>query len=322
MTADLQDGTEPIRVLYLGGVGRSGSTLLELMLAETGGVTALGEVVHLWRRGIQLDELCSCRRRFSDCPFWTEVGERAFSGWESIDLTRLAELRRAVDRQRYLPLLGSPVLPAGKARAAAEYSELYRRLYQAAREVSGGLIIDSSKHPSLAYLLARESLIDLRVCHLVRDSRGVAHSQGRLVRRPEATDTTDYMHRIGPVASAVSWLGSNAAFEALARRRSRPTPVLRVRYEDLLTDPVSCLRRLRSFAGLEEVTDGARHLGRDGQPSQVVHSVAGNPLRFSGAPLRLRRDEVWRTEMSPADQRLVWAITAPLARTYGYRARR
>ena len=66
--------TGPARVLYLGGIGRSGSTLLERMLGQIPGTCSLGEVVHLWARGIRDNERCGCGDTFHACPFWTSVG--------------------------------------------------------------------------------------------------------------------------------------------------------------------------------------------------------------------------------------------------------
>ena len=48
------------RVLYIGGLGRSGTTLLERILGELPGACALGEVVHLWDRDVRADERCAC----------------------------------------------------------------------------------------------------------------------------------------------------------------------------------------------------------------------------------------------------------------------
>ncbi|HEY7174058.1 MAG TPA: hypothetical protein VH442_03990, partial [Micromonosporaceae bacterium] len=42
--------TGPVRVLYIGGWGRSGSTLAERLLGEMADVTGAGEVTHLWLR--------------------------------------------------------------------------------------------------------------------------------------------------------------------------------------------------------------------------------------------------------------------------------
>src|SRR4029450_12109098 len=60
-------------VLYLGGLGRSGTTVLERVLGELPGVCSVGELVHLWRRGVLDDETCGCGSAFSACPFWSEV---------------------------------------------------------------------------------------------------------------------------------------------------------------------------------------------------------------------------------------------------------
>ncbi len=50
----------PIPLLYIGGVGRSGSTLVERVLNEAPEVHAMGETHHLWERGITADQLCGC----------------------------------------------------------------------------------------------------------------------------------------------------------------------------------------------------------------------------------------------------------------------
>jgi hypothetical protein len=39
-------------VLFLGGLGRSGTTLVERVLGAIPGACPLGEVVHLWRRDV------------------------------------------------------------------------------------------------------------------------------------------------------------------------------------------------------------------------------------------------------------------------------
>ena len=44
-------GSARVRVLYIGGWGRSGSTLLDRVLGQVPGVVSLGEVRELWQRG-------------------------------------------------------------------------------------------------------------------------------------------------------------------------------------------------------------------------------------------------------------------------------
>src|SRR5947209_18950727 len=97
------EGEIVTRVLYIGGLGRSGTTLLERILGELPSACALGEVVHLWRRGIIDNERCGCGVPFGDCEFWRGVGDAAFGGWGEVDVPRVLRLQAAVERTRYIP---------------------------------------------------------------------------------------------------------------------------------------------------------------------------------------------------------------------------
>lgn len=292
-------------VIFVGGLGRSGSTLIERLLGELPGVAPLGEVVHLWDRGVRADEPCGCGQPFSRCPFWTKVGEHAFGQWRQSQAEWLPSLRMRVDRTRRLPVLALG-LPSREAELA-EYVRSYSRIYAAAAEAADArVVVDSSKHASLAYCLA--SIMKLRVVHVVRDPRAVAASWRRRVRRPENGRP---MTRWTPARTAVHWLAQNLAFEILRRRGVR---VVRVRHEDLLRDPRTTVVRLAARLGLS--AGGLDFL--DGRHARlgVAHTVSGNPMRFSVGPVELRD----RPAPLPRAQRwLVTALTLPLLLWYGYR---
>jgi hypothetical protein len=300
------------RVLYLGGFGRSGTTLVERLLGELPGVCALGEVVHLWQRDIRDDERCGCGARFSGCTFWRRVGERAFNGWDNVDVDRVHALRDAVERTRHIPRLASAT---GASDEVREYANYYARVYAAAAEVSGAqVVVDSSKHSALAHVLRWADDVDLRVVHVVRDARGVAYSWTKRVSRPE-TDGTEEMTRYSPGRSAVLWNAHNAAFGLLARRG---VPVRRIRYEEFLTDPRTELIRLADFAGLRLGQEDLSFLRAGQAELSVGHSAAGNPMRFTVGRLTLRRDDTWVRALPSAQRRLVGAVCGPMLRAYGY----
>jgi hypothetical protein len=94
-----------VRVLFLAGMGRSGTTLLERVMAGATGVVGLGEVVHLWKRGLVDDERCGCGLPFSACPFWQRVGAEAFGDWRKVDVDEIQRLRQRVDKVRHVPAL-------------------------------------------------------------------------------------------------------------------------------------------------------------------------------------------------------------------------
>jgi hypothetical protein len=310
----------PPRVLYLGGQGRSGSTLAERLLGQAPGVCSAGEVAHLWLRGIVRSERCGCGEPFRRCPFWCEVGEAGFGGWDKVDVGYLKALRSRVDRTRFIPLLAAPRMTRpGFQRALDEYLTYYCRLYSAIAEVSGcEVIVDSSKHASLAFCLSRSPRLDLRVVHLVRDSRGVAYSWTKHVRRPDVPHE-HYMRTYAPGAVAGQWIIQNSALDLLSRTR---TPVLRVRYEDLVAAPEAVLSSLAEFAGVAMDGSGLRFLGNgaDGKWADldVGHTVSGNPMRFAAGKIKIRCDDAWRTALGPADRLLVSSVTLPWLARYGY----
>lgn len=304
-----------VRVLFLGGLGRSGTTLLERVLGELPGACPLGEVVHLWQRDVLDDERCGCGERFSACEFWQRVGTRAFGGWSAERAHRVLALRAAVERTRHLPWLAAPRLRSVRARLVAEYTEAYRVLYQAAAAVSGArVVIDSSKHASLAFCLRWCADIDLRVVHVVRDARGVAYSWTKRRARPE-TDGREEMTRYPPARSALLWGAMNTAFGVLERLG---TPVRRLRYEEFLADPARTVAEIRRFAGLPPGPAGLDFLGARSAVLGRRHSAAGNPMRFTTGEIELRDDDAWRSELPVTQRRLVAALTAPLLGAYGY----
>ncbi|MGC5016651.1 sulfotransferase [Streptosporangium sp. DT93] len=317
----MSDSPSPARVVFLGGLGRSGTTLLERLLGEVPGIAPLGEVVHLWARSVLADEACGCGEPFGSCPFWEKVGERAFGGWSAATARRMIELRPRVDRTRRIPTLsrllaeeqaGTGRWPASGTAELDEYVAAHRRLYDAAGEVADcPVVIDSSKHASLAFCLAAAG-VDVHVVHVVRDPRAVAHSWRRRVARPE---DGHLMTHWSPARTSLHWLSENLGLELLARRG---VPVTRVRYEDLLDAPADTLRRLVAAIGvpcrLDFLSGGWAELS-------TAHTASGNPVRFTVGRTELTRDDGWRTAASSRRLRLVTALTWPLMIKYGYHRR-
>jgi hypothetical protein len=307
------------RVIYLAGLGRSGTTLVERMLGELPGVCAVGEAVHLWQRGAAAGERCGCGEPFLACAFWQAVGEKAFGGWDRVNTGRIAELHNLVDRTRHIPLLAAPRQRPAFRKALDEYVSYYLSLYTAISDVSGcGCLVDSSKHASLAFCLRSCPGIDLAVVHVVRDSRAVAYSWSKQVRRPD-TDADSYMSKYSTATAAAQWNIQNGAVHALSMLG---TPALRVAYEDLARDPAAAVRKIADFAGLRRKADAVSFLGGSADERWAdlspAHTASGNPLRFETGRILIRPDEAWRTALPAGRRRLVTGLTTPLLVRYGY----
>jgi hypothetical protein len=314
---ELNDESAMVPVVYIGGCQRSGSTLLDRMLSQIPGHLSAGEVVHLWVRGLSGNELCGCGVAFLDCPFWSEVGRVGFGGWDQVQVEDVLALQRKVDRNRYILFMLLPRLWRRYERDLHAYAAILERLYRSINQVGGGAtIVDSSKHGSTAFLLRRVGGLRLRVVHLVRDSRGVAFSLLREVRRPEVVDRAEYMHRASVWRSSFEWLAFNGAFHLL---RWVGTPTRMVRYEDVVRSPLEEIGRIVAFEGAPPLAAETAFVDGHRVTLGIDHTVAGNPMRFEHGIFELKMDEAWTRSMRPGQRSLATAMTWPLLAAYGYR---
>lgn len=306
----------PGRVLVIGGWGRCGSTLLDMMLGQVPGLVSAGEVRELWLRGCVENRPCGCGASFRTCPFWTEVGEAAFGGWDNLDLDRVLHVRYTVDRPWGVPRLLS-------RRAAGDddlamYGDVLARLFEGIRKVSGArVVIDSSKLPSHTMMLRRTADVDVRLVHLVRDSRGVAYSNTKVVLKQVTEGEPTMLPRHGAVGASARY----TLYNGLTAWTNRlDVDYMLLRYEDLIADPERNLRAILAHAGEPDDVE-LPFLTAEGALLAENHLVDGNPVRFSKGAVPLRSDEEWRTRMASRDRRLVTALTLPLLATYGYPVR-
>jgi hypothetical protein len=300
-------------VLFIGGLGRSGSTLLDRTLGQVPRVVAVGELVFLWERGLINNELCGCGEQVGACPFWIQVGAAAFGGWGSIDVRETEGLRRTVDRNRFVPLMRAPWLSRGYASSLGRYAEVIGRLYTAIASVSGAsVIVDSSKHVSTYEFLRRVPGVRRRLVHLVRDPRAVAFSWSRMVQRPDVVSHEAFMPVLSPSRSAQKWMAYNAAFDLLRGAGPRVT----LRYEDLARAPVRQIRRVLSLVDMQDVE--LPFLEGDRLRLGTEHTISGNPSKFRSGSIDIKVDEEWLTAMSSGARRSVTAMTWPGLLRFGY----
>lgn len=318
-----------IPVLYIAGAGRSGSTLLEMILGNLPGYVSVGEVRYFWEYWAEGDRLCGCGRPMvvgmpvatespsahladnassSPCPFWSAVA----SCLPGEKLVRLRSTAERFDRTRNLPLLAAPVgntrkPPASLITGTAE-------LYNAIWEVSGRqVIVDSSKVPSHLYILQQLPNIDLRVLHLVRDGRAVAYSwRKRQKQELGKASPGAAMPASSTLKSLIVWNVENFYATKFGRHAQR---YALMRYEDFTSNPAAVLAETLSQLGLDsaalELYDGRF----SGSPT---HSVGGNPLRFSRRDFYIRPDNEWQLALTRTAKLLQGFAIYPMLRRFGY----
>ena len=299
-------------VLYVGAVGRSGTTLIERAIGTSPSFVSLGEVVHLWHRGLELNESCGCGLAFQECAFWSAVADRAFGGWSKLNVEQVRAWQRTVDRNRFIPMLIWPRFASASFRTAlAGFTGILDQLYTAISEQvdPGVVLVDASKHPSYLFVLRHLRLHRPRLLHVVRDPRGVAHSWAKVVHRPDGAG--DDMERLGALRASGRWLSHNLIFQLAGRLSVRRR---RLRYDRFVADPAELPRtvgHLTADLGSTLPTfDGTTiYLG-------LNHTVSGNPMRFTTGPIQVRSDDGWRVSMPRLQRLTVSVLTLPLRLAY------
>src|SRR5690348_2086573 len=68
------EARKPTRILFIGGCGRSGSTLLNRLIGNTPGFTSCGEVGKLWF-AVDNGFSCTCGEQVPTCSFWGPIAQ-------------------------------------------------------------------------------------------------------------------------------------------------------------------------------------------------------------------------------------------------------
>jgi hypothetical protein len=306
-------------VLFIAGLGRSGSTLLDLLLGELDGYASTGELRGIWRYGLTEGWTCGCRQPIRSCEFWSAVLER--SGLDRADPVAMDEIQRRHLRLR--PAQLARIWAAWKLGTAlpeplARYDDAMTRLYRAVLDVSGDrVVVDSSKWPQDALLMLASRKVDLFLVHLVRDPRGNANSW--MWKRDNVADPTGKGSQVlHPLFTGTRWLAWNGTIHLLLRR-ALGDRYLPLRYEEFAQDPAGAIARITEMVEgaprrPDALLNGNRALLRPN------HTAYGNRSRFVTGEITIRFDDAWRTQMPVKDK--LWATlpALPLLRAYGYPA--
>jgi hypothetical protein len=306
-----------VKVLYVAGLGRSGSTILANTLGQVEGFFSGGELNFIWKHALIENRLCGCGKPAQECEFWGPVFDGEFGGQSEALAREMMRLQYSGARTRHIPLM---LTEGGRRKIQGRLGKFLDntgRLYKAVQTVSDSrVIVDTSKEPAYGYALGMVPGVDLRVLHLVRDPRAAAYSWAKKKHQPDS-DEREFMHQKTPAQSAVLWDAWNAAIEALWRQM--PASYLRLRYEDFVTDPRRSFEEILELTGEEDAE--LPLVGERDVKLGISHTVSGNPNRFDTGTVELRQDRAWQKQMKPRDRALVTALTLPLLTRYHYSVR-
>ncbi len=223
--------------LMISGSGRSGTTILSVLLAQGDAVLNIGQARDIWA-GWAEDLICTCGAPLQGCALWGAVRRAAFGDWQAQDF-RAAEtrMRAFVSDADAVDDWADTAALQQLATTHAAFLEDLRRYLRATLDVSGArLLVDSSKTPEIALAVWLAGETDVFVLNMMRDPRAVACSWAKRKSSGIARKMRAWVSR---QRRLTRWGDADGL-----RHRA-------LRYEAFVQDPQAVLRDILGWVGEE-----------------------------------------------------------------------
>ena len=312
-----------MKLIYIAGDNRSGSTMLDMMLAGHSEITSLGEAHQLRAYATKdtryyeqtagdraHDMVCFCGEDLESCEFWQGVQKELGRPLESLDL-KLSFLRSDL-KNKPVKFLQKKILwmlfnlfPSLYDRAiihrvvgGEHIGKESRILYEAVAQVSDTrYVMDSSKNPNRMCSIAKEIPQDMKAILLCRDFKGTVYSKMK--------------RGIPMLKAALQWKWTVQKMERYSQNLPEKN-VLRVKYEDICEHTEREIRRICGFLELDfESTMLKRNI--DG-----LHHLGGSPSKYAGKNEIIRLDRSYETHLTPVQRSRLYHLVRNEADIWGY----
>jgi hypothetical protein len=280
-------------IIYIAGYGRSGSTLLDVILGSHPQIIGTGELANIFDCMDDPASTCSCGKNVHDCSFWGDVTTYLQSDKQAGQKHRDGVIQKSCEDWTN----GSLLFNDRKKRYDG-YRTLMTGLFDYIFKISGKeFVVDSSKnaYTSSWRPLALKKICgyDVKLIHLIRDGKGVMTSK----MRGDNTDMRKGIYRKKPFAALeglFGWIFANLVV-IITRILLPPKAYYLMKYEDMVREPEEELTRVGSFLGLDfkETIHSIRRM----KPIPVGHLISGNRLAYNNSTILIDKDSVRKASL-------------------------
>jgi len=227
-----------MKVVAISGSGRSGSTLLSLLLSQDTRVFNLGQLRHLWK-AFETNAYCSCSQNLQSCPVYRHVVAQSHAAPGRPRIAAMHGLAKAFlkDAAGQSDWANASVQAGLRQRHQGFLDAMQDVLTRIADVTGASTFVDTSKAPEVALALSLLPDVDLYLLNLVRDPRAVACSWHKRKKSFSAT-----------CKNARDWLVRQRRLEAW--KPGLGDRFLTLRYEDLAQTPVEAIDNIAKWAEL------------------------------------------------------------------------
>jgi hypothetical protein len=290
------------KIVAVSGSGRTGSTLLSLLLTQDSGIFNLGQLRDLWGAWLA-DAPCTCGHGLRTCPVYAAVVASVLGAGAEQEMRALQRGLKAFfsDASRTADWNASRPLEKLARHHAPFLGRLGELLAALRTATQASAFVDASKSPEMALALSLVDGVDLRVLNLVRDPRAIAVSWQK--RRGSL--------RAGWEFSRI-WLRRQRRLrhwsKALGER------FVEVRYEEFAADARSTVLHVQAWAGLEPTpavfrTASEAIVSWDGQ--HLYPPANERVLKERATAVRIVPAEDWQDPRHRLQHRLALLATWP-----------
>lgn len=256
-----------IEIIYIAGNGRSGSTLLDILLGNMSGHFSIGELSFFSSNGLIDDEYCSCGARVNSCTFWKPVAD----AWDLVRVLDIKEYNKVYlgnfHNRSILRLIKNLVFPGSNFKQfLADTKELYRIIGE---QCNGKILIESSKNP-YRLLIFKKLGFNVKVVHLVRELEGVLDSNKKILEKDPEKGVEKELGQ----SSAYYIIPLFVTINFLCKWFSSGYQRILIRYENLMENTEEELSKICSLNAAFKAQLAA------GGPFYAEHLVAGGRVRM------------------------------------------
>ncbi len=301
--------TEKIKIIYIASNGRSGSTLLDLLLNTHSNIWTLGEFQALPWELLTPRQTCGCGEMVTDCLFWKNILEQYGDQLIKSQIHRFRRTYGSGRVLRWVEILRMAFLSFDISNSSKSIMQVYGRenyevmgkaLLKARKSRNVDFLVDASKDPYRLYWLANSGYFSIYGIHLTKDPRAFVYSMVK----------NDLSNTRKILRMSVRYVVENSIIE-LVRQRMSNSGFVHVRYEDLASRPYETMQTIFQKFGIE-----SSNYDHGAFRQNENHAISGNQMRHRNDEISL--DKKWRKHMPGSIQNLVKAITYFPAKRYRY----
>ena len=290
-------------IIYIAGYGRSGSTVLDILLGSSRAVVSCGELATIFDE-VSRGYVCSCGESYYSCGIWG----RYFLNIAPTDLALQGDITKRIDRR-------TSILRPLEKQLTDEQKETYKYIWHRLityRTAGQTHLVDSSKTTANASFrpvaLKEIAGFDVRVIHITKRSWGVLHSlakgSNRLMQNKKDirvpvlaqmglkststdadTSNSGVVHNL--LRGVVGRILANRDARMLKKRLGRKN-YYNIQYEKLLENPLQVIALLEKYLGLN--LKDVRYLVENNDYLRIEHIVGGNRINRSNEVRFMRRN--------------------------------